>query len=253
MIEADKTYRPHDALAAADAITDAGLRAYMLSIYNKVAGGLLLSAAVAFATSGVPGVRDHLVRAAATAAPAHPPVLTGLGLAVLFGPLLAMLFVAPVFRRPTAGRTAALYWSVAALVGGALGLVTLSFTGVSVAMAFTVTALAFGSLSLFGYTAKRDLTAFGGFLLMGVTGLIGALVLNLVLHSPLIALVTNAVGVLVFGGLVARDTQRLKLAYASCAGDPELTSVTTNSGALSLFLNFINFFQFLLLMSGDRR
>jgi len=253
MIEADKTYRPPTTVAAADAITDSGLRAYMLAIYNKVAGGLLLSAAFAFATSGVPGIRDHLVRAVATAG-AHPPtVLTGWGLAVALGPLLAMLFVVPVLRRPTPGRTAALYWGVAALVGGSLGLVTLSFTGASIAMAFAVSALAFASLSLFGYTTKRDLSAAGSFLLMGLTGLIGALVLNFLLHSPLIALVANAVGVLVFGGLVAHDTQRLKLAYAACGGDRSSTSVATNCGALSLFLNFINLFQILLLMSGERR
>jgi len=253
MSEADKTYRRNLTVAAADATTDPGLRAYMLAIYNKVAGGLLLSAALAFATSGIPAVRNHLVRTVATAGPHPPTVLTGVGFAVAMGPLLAMLFVVPVLRRPTPGRTAALYWAIAALVGASLGMVTLSFTGASIAMAFAVSALAFASLSLFGYTTKQDLGAFGGFLLMGLTGLIAALVLNFILHSPLIALVANAVGVLVFGGLVAHDTQRLKLAYAACAGDRESTSVATNCGALNLFLNFINLFQILLLMSGDRR
>jgi hypothetical protein len=142
---------------------------------------------------------------------------------------------------------------VAALLGASLGLVTLQFTGVSIARAFAVSALAFSSLSLFGYATRRDLTASGGFLLMGATGLIAALVLNLLLHSPLIALVIDAVGVLVFGGLVAHDTQRLKLGYAACAGDQGAMAVATNCGALSLFLDFINLFQFLLLMSGDRR
>jgi len=253
MIEADKTYRAAPAATASDAISDPGLRAFMLAIYNKVAGGLLVSAAFAFATSGVPEVRDHLVRAVGTAGPHPPNVLTGWGLAVALGPLVAMPFVVPVLRRPTPGRTAALYWGVAALVGASLGLVTLNFTGASVAMAFAVSALAFASLSLFGYTTKRDLGAFGSFLLMGLVGLVGALVLNLVLHSPLIALAANAVGVLVFGGLVAHDTQRLKLGYAACGGDRASASVATNCGALSLFLNFVNLFQVLLLMSGDRR
>ena len=253
MIEAGESHRAVGAQAAVQATTDSGLRAYMLSIYNKVAGGLLLAAAFAYVTSSVPGVRDQLVGGAPAGDTAHAPALTVVGAGVALGPLLALLFVGPVLRRPTAARTAALYWGVAALVGASLGLLTLQFTGLSIATAFAVSALAFGALSLFGYATRRDLTALGGFLLMGATGLIAALVLNLFLHSPLIALVINAVGVLVFGGLVAHDTQRLKLGYAASAGDPGAEAVATNCGALSLFLNFINLFQFLLLMSGDRR
>jgi len=253
MIEAGKSHRALGAEAATQATMDPGLRAYMQSIYNKVAGGLLVAAAFAYATSSVPGVREHLVTVAATGASPHAPVLTGLGVGVALAPLLAVVFVGQVLRRPTAARTGALYWGVAALVGASLGLLTLQFSGASIATAFAVSAFGFGALSLFGYATRRDLTALGGFLLMGAMGLIASLILNLLLHSPLIASVINAVGVLVFGGLVAHDTQRLKLGYAASAGDPGAMAVATNCGALSLFLNFINLFQFLLLMSGDRR
>jgi uncharacterized protein len=253
MIETGNSHRALAAPATTQATVDLGLRSYLISIYNKVAGGLVVAAAFAYATSSIPGVHDSLVRAATSGETAHAPAFTGLGVGVALAPLLAMLFVGPVLRRPTAARTAALYWGVVAVVGASLGLLTLQFTGISIATAFAVSAFGFGALSLFGYATRRDLTALGGFLLMGGTGLIAALVLNLVLHSPLIAWVINAVGVLVFGGLVAHDTQRLKLGYAACAGDEGARAVATNCGALSLFLNFINLFQFLLLMSGDRR
>ena len=116
-----------------------------------------------------------------------------------------------------------------------------------------VTAAAFGGLSLFGYTTKKDLSGLGSFLIMGVIGLVIAMVVNMFLQSSMMALIISAIGVLIFSGLIAFDTQRLKLMYYDLGGDQASTAVATNFGALSLYLNFINLFQFLLSLFGDRR
>ena len=129
----------------------------------------------------------------------------------------------------------------------------LLYTGGSVATTFLVTATAFGALSLIGYTTKKDLTGFGSFLIMGVWGLIGVSLVNMFLHMPALALMVNIVGVFIFAGLIAFDTQRLKMTYYQLGGDHAQMAVATNYGALSLYINFINLFQFLLSLFGDRR
>jgi FtsH-binding integral membrane protein len=116
-----------------------------------------------------------------------------------------------------------------------------------------ITAASFGALSLIGYTTKKDLTGFGSFLIMGVIGLVLASVVNIFLHSSVIAFAVNALGVLIFAGLIAYDTQRLKMTYYQLGGDQAAMGVATNYGALSLYINFINLFQFLLQFLGQRR
>jgi FtsH-binding integral membrane protein len=239
--------------AAATSVVDAGLRRFMLGVYNKVAGGLLLAAGAAYVTASVPAVRDLLFRTV-QADGAHRVTLTFLGAMTAFAPIILLLCSAPALSRPTPLRTGALYWSVVSLVGASMGLLVLTFTGLSIATTLAITALAFGGLSLAGYTTKKDLSAFGGFLTMGVIGLVLTLAANILLRSPAIEFVAGFAGVLIFAGLIAYDTQRLKLMYRQLGGDAGSMAIATDFGALSLFINFVNLFQFLLaLVSGERR
>jgi FtsH-binding integral membrane protein len=241
--------------AGAEAETlDLGLRAYMLGIYNKVGLGLLLAAALAFATARVPALRVLMFSTSPEAGGVPRTALTLVGSMVAFAPLFVMLFAGPILAKPTPLRTGAIYWSIVALVGASLGVLFLAFTGGTIATTLALSALGFGALSLIGYRARKDLTALGSFLIMGLVGLVLTLVANLVLHSPAITYITEVIGVLIFAGLIAFDTQRLKLAYHQLGGDAASLAVATDLGALSLFINFVNLFQFLLMaVSGQRR
>jgi FtsH-binding integral membrane protein len=240
--------------AVADMALDQGLRRYMLGVYNKVALGLVVAGGLAWLTAGVPEVRDHLFRAVTTPGAPRLVGLTPLGSLVTMSPLLILLGANLALKRPTAASTGLLYWAIVSLVGASLGVLVLTFTGASIATAFLTCAAAFAGLSLMGYATKRDLSGLGSFLIMGLFGLVAALVVNLALHSALVHYVASLAGLLVFGGLTAFETQRLKLGYYQMGGDEAALSIATNYGALNLFLNFINLFQLLLMfMSGDRR
>lgn len=240
--------------ATQDLVVDRALRGYLLSIYNKVALGLILASALAYLTSSVPAARDLLFRTVTTAGAPRLAGLTPLGALVTIAPILLLVFAGGALSKPSPWRTGALYWSVVTLIGASMGLLVLAFTGASIATTFVVTAAAFGGLSLAGYLTQKDLSGLGGFLTMGVIGLIATLAVNLVLHSAAIFYVANMAGVLIFAGLIAHDTQGLKLAFHQLGDDPAAVSAASNVGALALFINFINLFQFLLLMmSGDRR
>ena len=235
-------------------VIDLGLRSYMLGIYNKVGLGLLLAASAAYATAHVPALRDLMFSTTTPADGVTITALTILGSVVAFAPLFLLLCCGSILSKPTPLRTAALYWSVVALVGASLGVLFLTFSGGSIAMTLAVSAIGFGGLSLIGYQTRKDLTAFGSFLVMGLVGLVLVLAANLFLHSPALDYATGIVGVLIFAGLIAFDTQRLKLAYHQLGGDEASLAVATDLGALSLFINFVNLFQFLLMMmSGQRR
>jgi len=159
--------------------------------------------------------------------------------------------------RPGANATARTsgiyYWTIVALIGASMGVLTLVYTGGSIASTFLITATAFGGLSLFGYTTKKDLTAFGSFLIVGLFGLIIAMVVNMFIQNSMMNFIISVLGVLIFAGLIAFDTQRLKMTYYQLGGDEAAMGVATNYGALSLYINFINLFQFLLQLFGDRR
>ena len=234
----------------ADMSVDAGLRAFMLGVYNKVALGLVLSAGLAFLTGAFPPVRDLMFRVTADG---HLIGFTLLGMIVAFAPLAVILFGSFALRNATPKSSGALYWTIVSLIGASLGVVVLVYTGASIAQTFLITAAAFGGLSLFGYTTKKDLTGFGSFLIMGLIGIVIASVVNLFLHSGPMAFIINVLGLLIFSGLIAYDTQRLKMTYYQLGGDQAALGVATNYGALSLYINFINLFQILLSLFGSRR
>jgi len=237
------------AIGSMDMSTDAGLRNFMLGVYNKLGLGLLVSGALALATAYVPAVQQLFFVVNEIG---QLTGVTPLGMIVQFLPL-ALIFGSMFFmKNPTASGSGLLYWAVVASIGASLGVVFLIYTATSVATTFFVTAAAFGGLSLFGYTTKRNLTAMGSFLIMGVIGLIIAMVVNMFLQSEMMAFIISAIGVLVFSGLIAFDTQRLKGTYYALGGDQAQMAVATNFGALSLYINFVNLFQFLLMFLGGR-
>jgi len=234
----------------ADMSVDAGLRAFMLGVYNKVALGLVLSAALAFVTGQYPPVRDLMYTVGPDGRLAG---MTILGMIVAFAPLAVMLFGAFALKNAPPKTSGMLYWTIVALIGAGMGVLTLVYTGGSIASTFLITATAFGGLSLFGYTTKKDLTAFGSFLIVGLFGLIIAMVVNMFIQNSMMNFIISVLGVLIFAGLIAFDTQRLKMTYYQLGGDEAAMGVATNYGALSLYINFINLFQFLLAIFGDRR
>eukprot|EP01038_Epipyxis_sp_PR26KG_P014102 gene14102-18923_t len=227
-----------------DMSVDAGLRSFMLGVYNKMGLGLVLSGILAYITSSVPAVRDMLFTANGG--------YTLAGTIVAFSPMAILLISMFAMRNPSKTGANLLYWTIVTLIGAGLGVLALRYTGQSLASTFFITASAFGALSLWGYTTKRDLTGFGSFLIMGMFGLILASIVNIFLQSPMMMFVISGLGVLIFSGLIAFDTQRLKFEYYYLKGDDTAMSVATSMGALSLYLNFINLFQFLLSFLGDR-
>lgn len=233
----------------ADMSVDAGLRSFMLGVYNKVALGLLLSAALAFLTGTYPPVRDLMFTQAANGRIGY----TLIGMIVAFSPMVILLGSMFGMRNPSPRASGIMYWTLVSLIGASLGVLALVYTGTSIFSTFLITATAFGALSLVGYTTKKDLTGFGSFLIVGLIGLVIASLVNIFLQLPAMALIINVLGVFIFAGLIAYDTQRLKMTYYELGGNQAAMGVATNFGALSLYLNFINLFQFLLALFGDRR
>ncbi len=216
---------------------DAGLRKYMLSIYNYMTSGVLLTGIVAMLTYN-----------------------SGLAVSFASGPLMWIVALSPLaivfamsfgMNRFSKTGLQAMYWAFAVLMGLSLSTIFLRFTGGSIAVTFFATAGAFAGMSLFGYTTKKSLSGFGTFLIMGVVGLIVASLLNLWLQSPALMYAISFLGVLIFAGLTAYDTQRLKETYAHVRGTPMMDKIVI-MGALTLYLDFINMFQFLLSFLGQR-
>ena len=232
----------------ADMAVDAGLRSFMLGVYNKLAIGLVVAGVLAYVTGNVPAVTSLLWVQTPTGYG-----ITVLGMVVQFLPLVLLFGSMFFMKNPTASGVNLLYWAVVASIGASLGFVFLRYTGASVASTFFVTAAAFGALSLFGYATKKDLSGLGTFLIMGVIGLIIASIVNMFLGSGTLMLIISAAGVLIFSALIAYDTQRLKMTYYALGGNEAAMGVATGFGALSLFINFINLFQFLLMFMGGNR
>ncbi|MFZ2031122.1 MAG: Bax inhibitor-1/YccA family protein [Vitreimonas sp.] len=235
----------------ADMAVDAGLRSFMLGIYNKMALGLLLSAALAYASVTVEPIAQFVFG-------------TPFYFVVLFGPLAILLVSSFVMRNPSPMAANIVYWSVVSLMGISLGAILMSYArapdGIAtVAKAFLTTAVSFGALSLWGYTTKRDLTGFGTFLMMGLFGLIAAMLVNVGFAAFTgheitgLSLAISVIGVLVFAGLTAYDTQALKFSYYQLGGNARGMAVATTYGALRLYLDFINLFLFILRLMGGRR
>lgn len=236
--------------AAGDMSVDAGLRSFMLGVYNKMALGLFVSAGLAYLTSNFGPVADLFYR---TSEDGRLLGVTLFGMILQFSPLALMLISMFVLRNPSPRVSGALYWAFVVTIGAGAGIWLLLYTGASVILTFLITATAFGALSLFGYTTKRDLSGIGSFLIMGVWGLLAASIANLFFRQPILSSVIALVGVLIFAGLTAYDTQRLKMTYYEIQGDQTSMAVATNVGALHLYLDFINMFQFLLQFLGVRR
>ena len=227
------------------AARDVGLRSYMLSVYNYMASGVLLTGIVAmlFANSGL----INLIVNPATGQ------ATPLFWVALFAPLGLVFWLSFGINRMSARTAQALFWAYAALIGVQFSSLFLVCTGVSIAQTFFATAAAFLGLSLYGYTTKRDLSGFGTFLVMGVVGILVAMVINIFLRSPALNLAISAIGVLLFAGLTAYDTQKIMSMYFVVAGHGEAMAKSAVMGALQLYLDFINMFLFLLRFMGDRR
>ena len=234
---------------ADQATFDAGLRAHMIRVYNYMASGLALSGIVAFGLFSSPALAGLFFELTPRGGVAGLNVLGWVAIFAPFGLLLLMGFRA---AKMSVGAVQAVYWAVTALMGVSLSLLLFRYTGASVARTFFVTAAAFGALSLYGYTTKRDLTAFGKFLFMGVIGLILAGLVNMIWPSGTMSFIISAAGVLIFSGLIAYDTQKIKEQYADAWGT-EMAEKIAIFGALSLYLDFVNLFQFLMAFMGQER
>jgi FtsH-binding integral membrane protein len=219
------------------AARDAGLRSYMLSVYNYMASGVLLTGIVAllFANSGL----------------AEQVLSTPLRWVIMFAPLAFVMVMSFGMNRLSTGTLQLLFWAFAGVMGLSMSSIFLVFTGTSIAQTFFAVAVGFLGLSLYGYTTKKDLSGFGTFLIMGVIGLLVAMVINLFLQSPAMMYAISAIGVLLFAGLTAYDTQKIKSMYAYVAGTDMMGKVVI-MGALNLYLDFVNMFTFLLNFMGSR-
>src|ERR1700760_939621 len=262
MSDLDRNYASPFGRAAgrADAATvDAGLRAYMLRIYNYMSIGLAITGLAALGVYMI-AVADG---SSADAIRIGKLYLTPVGYQIYVGPLKWLFMLAPLamvfaisagINKFKPATTQLLFWLFSALMGISLSSIFLVFTHTSIVRVFFITAASFGALSLYGYTTKRDMTGMGSFLIMGLFGIIIASVVNIFIASSALQFVVSVVGVLVFAGLTAWDTQRLKndyiYGYARQGGD--VAERAAISGALSLYLNFINLFTLLLQLLGQR-
>lgn len=252
MVE-DYKYRPSTATSARTAAdVDEGLRAYMLTVYNYMASALALTGLMAYATANVPALYNLLYTFAS--GPNGEIYLTGqtmLGLIVMFAPLGLVFFLSFRINHMQASTAQMVFWIYAGLVGMAIASILFVYTGTSIAKTFFVTAAAFGSLSMYGYSTKRNLTGMGSFLIMGLFGIIIASIVNMFLQSGMMDFIISVGGVLIFAGLTAYDTQKVKLMYLQSDGNETATKKAI-MGALSLYLDFLNMFLFLLRFMGNR-
>ena len=234
-------------------VIDAGLRAYMLRVYNWMTSGLLLTGIVAYAVShtSLQAVFYHTVETASGALLLRP---TGLGYLSIFAPLAFVMVMSFGVNRLSRQAVQGLFWAFCAVMGVSLTSIFLVYTETSVVRVFFITAATFAAMSLWGYTTRTDLSKFGSFLIMGVVGIFIAMMVNLFLHSSGLQLMVSFLGVLIFTGLTAYDTQRIKLSYAQFASYEGVEQAGKRSvyDALNLYLNFINMFQFLLQLTGTR-
>ncbi|MCH8001340.1 MAG: Bax inhibitor-1/YccA family protein [Proteobacteria bacterium] len=221
------------------AAVDVGLRAYMLRVYNYMCVALALTGAVAFYVSTSPTLLQAIYG-------------TPLMWVVFLAPLGMVFFLSARIHKMSAGTAQTMFWFFAALVGLSLASIFIVYTGASVARVFFITAGAFAGLSLVGYTTKRDLSGMRTFLFMGVIGLVIAMVVNMFLGSSGLQLLISVVGVLIFAGLTAYDTQQIKLMYYE-ADSGEVATKKSIMGALRLYLDFLNMFIFLMHILGVSR
>lgn len=249
---ADFDNRTWPATASGAGVMDTGLRSYMLKVYNYMTGALVLTGAVAWAVAHTPALLNLFYRSVLTAnGVALQPTI--LGWVVMLAPLAMVFFLSFRIMQMSLAAAQMTFWVYAGLVGASLASILIVYTGASVALTFFVTAATFGAMSLWGYTTKRDLTGFGNFLMMGLIGILIAMLANIFFKSAAIEFVVSILGVLIFTGLTAWDTQKIKNTYYQIGNDGTLAGKMAVMGALSLYLDFLNIFLFLLRFLGDRR
>ena len=216
---------------------DEGLRSYMLRVYNYMGSGLALTGIVAYVVAHT-GLYQALFG-------------SGIGFVAMFAPLGSVFFMGAKIRTMKPSTAQTLFWAFSILMGASLSYIFLTYTATSIVRVFFITAATFGAMSLYGYTTKRSLARWGSFLFMGLIGIIIAMVVNIFMQSEFMQYVISVVGVLVFTGLTAYDTQRIKQTYVETDGQAVMTKKAI-MGALNLYLNFINLFIMLLHLFGGR-
>ncbi len=246
-------YRTYAPGAAADgAVLDTGLRSYMLRVYNWMTSGLLLTGIVAYGIANTSLIELFYQRVVTPRGLAIQPTI--LGYAAIFAPLAFTLVLSFGVNKLSKTAVQSLFWAFAATMGASLANIFLIYSGASIARVFFITAATFGAMSLYGYTTKSDLSRMGSFLIMGLIGVVIASLVNMFIGSTALQFAISVIGVLVFVGLTAYDTQRIKgdyvqFAYAEGTAGAAVRSVYD---ALSLYLNFINLFMLLLQLFGNR-
>ena len=218
---------------------DQGLRDYMMKVYNYMTSGLAISGLVAWGFSQSPTLMGAIYG-------------TALQWVVMLAPLGFIFFLGARLQKMSLSAAQMTFWAFAAVMGISLSYIFIVFTGVSIVRVFLITSCTFAAMSIYGYTTKRDLTKFGSFLMMGLIGIIIASIVNLFLQSSAMQFVISCVGVLVFVGLTAYDTQRIKSTYYQVAGTA-FAGKAAIMGALTLYLDFINLFIMLMQLFGQRR
>jgi len=235
------------AAGARTAEIDAGLRAHMNKVYGTMSVGTLVTFMVAWAVGSSPALLG-IFRDPATLSP------NILGWIVMFAPLGMVFAFGSALKRFSAAGAQLFFYVFSAVMGLSMAWIFVAFTGYSIAQIFLITSIAFAGLSLYGYTTKKDISAWGSFLIMGVIGLVVAMVVNIFLQSPAIMFAISILGVLIFAGLTAYDTQKIKTTYLQMvhSSDQETLGKAAIMGALTLYLDFINMFMFLLQLFGNR-
>ena len=233
-------------------VMDEGLRAYMLKVYNYMATGVLLTGIVALISFNISVVTDASGAIVSFTEFGNTLFFSGFKWLVMLAPLGIVFYMSFGINKMSSSKAQTVFWIFAALMGLSLSWILLVYTGKSVARVFFITSATFGAMSLYGYTTKRDLTKLGSFLMMGLIGIIIASLINIFMKSSMMYFVISILGVLIFVGLTAYDTQKIKNMYlASDSG--ELMGKKAVMGALTLYLDFINLFIMLLRLFGQRR
>ncbi len=225
-------------------VVDEGLRSYMLKIYNYMTGGLAVTGIISYLIASNPS----FLRLFFT-----PTGYSGFGWLALFAPLIMVFAFGWVVNKGTLAQVQAMFWGFSALMSVSLAPIFLIYTGTSITRVFLITAATFGALSLYGYTTKKDLSGWGSFLMIGLIGLIIATIVNFFMQSTGLYYALSYIGILIFAGLTAYDTQNLKSMYYQSGMEGDIADRIAISGALSLYLDFINMFLYLLRLMGDRR
>tara|TARA_B100001769_G_scaffold270992_1_gene263088 strand:+ start:113 stop:865 length:753 start_codon:yes stop_codon:yes gene_type:complete len=238
--------------AASAAIIDQGLRSYMLKVYNYMASGVLLTGFIAlilFKMSVITGPAGEILGLTNLGNTIYN---SGFAWVLMLAPLGVVLYMSFGIAKMSASKAQTVFWIFAALMGASLSSIFLAYTGTSITRVFFITAGTFGAMSIYGYTTKKDLTKLGSFLIMGLFGIIIASIVNIFLKSSMMYFVISIIGVLVFVGLTAYDTQKIKNMYLS-SDSGEVIGKKAVMGALTLYLDFINLFIMLLRLFGQRR